>query len=415
MENPQGVSRRRSLILAALVVAAGIAIAAWRLAPGHSPDPAGEFLARHWQKPLAAQGAPPANFSALEASLDPRNCGQCHAAQFESWKQSLHSRTMGAGMLWQLQMMSQDDANQCLDCHAPLAEQKALIARSHDWPAAPKAAPPDYVPQTLGHDGLVCAACHVREHARFGPPSRNASAPSPSLTPHAGFTASSAFEDSRFCATCHQFPEDGPRTANKLREDTLNQWRESRYAAEGRGCQSCHMPDREHRWPGIHSPEMVRSALSSRIEIGAPGQVSASVTNSGAGHSLPTYMVPKLRIELWLIEEASGFSTLLAQDTIGWDVDVSLQHENFDTRLAPGASRTLQATLPAMVPRGARLELRAEVAPREHYERSFASMLPRSASMKPEARRLLEQAIDEAKATRYSLVLQRQDLPLPSS
>ncbi|WP_374679838.1 multiheme c-type cytochrome [Hydrocarboniphaga effusa] len=409
--------RRRSIVLAALLIVVGVVGvgAAWRLLPGTPSDPAGEFLARHWQKPLAAQGAPPANFSALEASLDPRNCGQCHVAQFESWKQSLHSQTMGAGMLWQLQMMPQDDANPCFDCHAPLAEQKALMARSHHWPAAPATAPPAYVPQTLGHDGLVCAACHVREHARFGPPSKSASTPSPGQTPHGGFTASSAFEDSRFCATCHQFPDDGPRTANKLREDTLNQWRQSRYAAEGRSCQSCHMPDREHRWPGIHSPEMVRSALSTRIEVDAQGQVSASVTNTGAGHSVPTYMVPKLHIELWLIEASSPLGTRLAQDTIGWDVDVSLQHENFDTRLAPGASRVLHATLPALVPNGARLELRAEVAPREHYERSFESMLPRSAGMKPDARRLLEQAIDEARATRYSLVLQRQDLLQPAS
>lgn len=407
------MSRKLQWLGAAMALAVvGVTLMTWRYfaaETGARPavDRKAEFLAHHWQKPLAPQGAPPARFSALEASLDPRACGQCHVAQFEAWKQSLHSHTMGDGILWQLQLMSQEEANRCLDCHAPLAEQKALIAQAHDWPAAPKSSPPDYVPQTLGHDGLVCAACHVRAHTRFGPEPRSASKLSPNQAPHAGFKIAGAFEDSRFCASCHQFPDDGPRTANKLREDTLNQWQQSRFAAEGRTCQSCHMPDREHRWPGIHSPEMVRSALDTRIDLAPTGTVRATITNVGAGHLFPTYMVPKVRAELWLFDEASGLRKLLAEDTIGWAVDVSLQNERFDTRLAPGASRALEATLPEGIPPGARLELRAEVAPREHYERSFESMLSQLDQLKPDARLQLEQAIQEAKATRFSLILRQ--------
>ncbi|MCW9047093.1 MAG: cytochrome c family protein, partial [Gammaproteobacteria bacterium] len=54
-----------------------------------------EFLQNHWNYPIPAQGKPPVSFSALEASLDPASCGQCHADQFAQWRSSLHSHTMG--------------------------------------------------------------------------------------------------------------------------------------------------------------------------------------------------------------------------------------------------------------------------------------------------------------------------------
>ena len=43
-------------------------------------------------------------------------------------------------------LMNQDQGNRCLRCHAPLAEQKALLALELGWPNAPKQPPPDYVP-----------------------------------------------------------------------------------------------------------------------------------------------------------------------------------------------------------------------------------------------------------------------------
>ena len=59
-----------------------------------------EFLSRHWPAVLPPQGEPPADFTLLEASLDPQSCGECHVAQFKQWQSSLHSHTMGAGIQW---------------------------------------------------------------------------------------------------------------------------------------------------------------------------------------------------------------------------------------------------------------------------------------------------------------------------
>lgn len=361
-------------------------------------DAVDQFLQKHWHHPLPPQGNPPAHFPEIEASLAPQVCGACHTEQYADWKNSLHSQTMGPGILWQLRLMPQEQANGCLNCHAPLAEQKALLAIEHQWPNAPASSPPAYVPPQLGHEGLVCAACHVREHQRFGPQPRN-ELPGSNL-PHNGFTVSAAFEDSRFCSTCHQFPEDGPRTAGKLREDTLAQWQASQYPAQQQHCQSCHMPDRKHQWQGIHSPDMVRTALSFKVSRDE-NQVTAAITNSGAGHHFPTYMVPKVYIELWLVS-STGHRQKLSEDVIGWQVDVSLQEESFDTRIAAGETRFIKGLLPAQPNADDRIEIQVLVKPREHYERTFLSVLAQADKLDSTTLLLLQQAYDEAVATHFA-------------
>src|SRR5690554_5354545 len=358
------------------------------------------FVEQHWQKPLAPQGMPPAHFTELEASLSPDACGQCHQQQYSDWQQSLHSKTMTAGLLWQLRLMPQNDANKCLDCHAPLAEQKALVAIEQNWPSAPSGALPSYVSEDLAQQGLVCAACHVRKHQRFGPE------PLPTTEliggeAHNGFSIQPEFSQSKFCAGCHQFPEDGPRTAGKLRENTYQEWLASPYADQGVQCQSCHMPDRKHQWQGIHSPSMVEQALSVQLKQDG-GQITAAVKNTGAGHLFPTYMVPKVDVQLVLVE--ADKETILIQKTIGWQVSVDLETEYFDTRLAPNQSMQLQANLPEYS-QDATVELRLKVAPAEHYERSFEQSLGYAAQIEEKALSLLKQAYTEAKAKRYGITL----------
>jgi hypothetical protein len=363
-------------------------------------DAIDQFLQQHWAHPLSPQGKPPKHFSHSEASLDPQQCGSCHVAQFNDWKKSLHSQTIGPGILWQLRLMNQEQANACLNCHAPLAEQKALLAMEHQWPNAPASAPPSYVPSQLGHEGLTCAACHVRQHERFGPEPRTASPHN--NAPHNGFTVSAAFEDSRFCATCHQFPDGGPRTAGKLREDTLQQWQASAYPAQNQQCQSCHMPDRKHQWQGIHSPAMAQRALN--ISLARQGNhITTAITNSGAGHHFPTYMVPKVMVQLTLID-ANNQRRLLGEDIIGWQVDVALTQETFDTRIPAGATRHFRVELPADVASEDNIEVRVYVKPREHYERTFLSVLEQSDKLDTATTNLLQAAYQEATATHFEWV-----------
>src|SRR5437016_14205222 len=152
------------------------ALAALAVVNASGADAIREFLDRHWRRPLAPQGPPPARFSHLEASLQPEACGACHPVQLADWTTSLHARSMGPGLVGQLVEMLESDPGSalgCLTCHAPLAEQAPRVA---DGPRA--RANPVY-DATLGPRGLVCAGCHVRAHERVGPPRRDGSLASP--------------------------------------------------------------------------------------------------------------------------------------------------------------------------------------------------------------------------------------------
>jgi hypothetical protein len=375
---------------------------------GEKPAPTVEaFLEKHWAEPIPPQGSPPASFSPLEASLNPESCGQCHTEQYAAWRTTLHSKAMGPGLRWQLMLMDQNQGNRCLRCHAPLAEQKALLALEHNWPNAPQQPPPDYVGADLGHRGLVCAACHVRGHQRFGPPPRGEKVEG---GPHGGFTVSRAFEDSRFCSHCHQFPDDGPRIAGKLQEDTYQQWLASDYAKDGPGrqtCQSCHMPDRKHLWRGIHDPEMTRRAVEVTLELNDQGDGSyealARVRNSGAGHHFPTYMVPKVEL-LFYQHDADGSVQELGRHVIGWQVDTQITREIADTRIPAGETREFRQPYISPGAAGWRVELVMRVLPGEHYERIYRDSLSRAGQLPAAAVPLLRQALEEVESAYYELL-----------
>jgi len=375
-----------------------------------------EFIGAHWPAVLPPQGEPPANFTPQQASLDPQACAVCHEDQFKQWQSSLHSHTMGPGIQWQLQLMSQQAGNKCLRCHAPLAEQKALVALKHNWPKAPDKVIPDWISPNLADAGLVCAACHVRRHQYFGPPAKQT--PSGDL-PHGGFTASLAFQDSRFCAACHQHneKENPPRVNGKLQEDTWNQWQQSPQAQQGIHCQNCHMPNRQHLWRGIHDADMTRQALDVQLRIKRTGantvDVAAVLHNRGAGHHFPTYMVPKIELIFRLHNRDSGKSRVFHRYVIGWQVNVALTEEQFDTRIPAGEIRYLQIPLTLNeVNEHWDIELDVEVSPREHYERTFQQSLKYADTLPAETLETLRQALKEAQATHYRLLQLQQPVPL---
>jgi Cytochrome c554 and c-prime len=303
------------------------------------PESVETFVARHWRMPLAPQGPPPARYTPLEASLSPEACGTCHPAQLADWRTSTHAAAMGPGVAGQLvEVLAREPATAltCQHCHAPLAEQAPLVAQT--------LAPNPAFDAALRARGIPCAACHVREHARFGPPRRDGSldsaAPRDTL-PHGGVTRTPAYLASEFCRGCHQFEPDGYALNGKLLEDTYAEWKASRFAAAGVQCQNCHMPDRRHLWRGIHDPDMVSSGLTITVveDERAAGTVASRlvVENTGVGHRFPTYVTPLVVLRAELIDAAGRpVSGSRVERRIGREVTLDLEREVSDTRLAPG-------------------------------------------------------------------------------
>jgi cytochrome c554/c'-like protein len=383
-------------------------------APKAIPDSDREFLARHWRRPIPLQGEPPEAFSALERSLQPEDCGTCHQAQFADWKNSTHSRSMGPGIEGQLVEMAKSDpasARSCPACHAPLAEQAIDTLGPDGW------GPNSFLDERLRHKGLVCAGCHVRAHQRFGPPRRDGTGPTPDTRPtlpHNGFTASSAFLRSEFCASCHQFAPDGFALNGKLLENTFKEWRASPAAKRGRQCQNCHMPDRRHLWLGIHDPAMVKSgvAITLRTARGRyrPGErlrATLTIVNMGVGHYFPTYVTPRVIIRAELMDfSGQSLPGSIEERAIGREAPLDLSREIRDTRIPPRGRFTL--SYHRGLPRsGLSLRITVTVFPDYFYTRFFEAVLANGAG---EGEASIREALEASR--RSAFVIFSRELPL---
>ena len=280
---------------------------------------------------------------------------------------------------------------------APLAEQRPIL-----WRDVGHAKNPVFDAALAGR-GLVCAACHVRAHERFGPPRRDGSLvpPAPRETlPHNGVTRTPAFLKSEFCRGCHQFAPGGLTLNGKLLENTYAEWKASRFAREGVQCQDCHMPDRRHLWRGIHDAEMVRSGLTITVtpadgRVATVSHVAATLTIKSAriGHAFPTYVVPRVIVRG---EQIDGAGAVVAgtrrEIVIAREVTLDLAREVRDTRLAPGGSARLAYRVPRAA--GARqLRLQVIVEPDAFYTRFFEALLAQGAGRgEAELRRALDAA-----------------------
>lgn len=380
---------------------------------GQATTPISQFIQSHWQRPLHAQGTAPAEFSALETTLDAQACGQCHVQQFTDWQASVHRQSMGPGLYGQLRAMGADAMEEhqaCLHCHAPLQEQAQHLIQS--LKAGARGAPQ----RSDGADvtqGLSCAGCHVRDHRRFGPPRRDGTTPeSAEKLPHRGWVATEAFSDSQFCAACHQFPPDGYALNGKLLENTYVEWQQSRYARENRPCQSCHMVDRRHLWRGIHDPAMVNSGV--KVEGHAThvtkSKVAAQLTlsNIGVGHYFPTYVTPLVMIEIYQTDaQGRMLAKTLMREFIGRKVSLDLTHELYDTRIAPDEVRVINYAKVGYK-NARRIQFRVTVLPDAFYAEFYRATLADHGFKKGRAE--ITQALAAASKTPYILYESMQPL-----
>ena len=323
---------------------------------------------------LRPQGDPPATLPPAAASLSSAQCGRCHARQLREWQPTIHAHAFSPGLAGQLVGAHPGMTEDCLRCHAPLAEQRT--------------------DEALASEGVTCSACHVRGFVRHGPPRREGSG---LLTlPSYPFVADAAYERSDFCMPCHQL---GPNLAVNGRPllNTYREWLEGPYMRRGVQCQHCHMPDREHTWRGVHDLEAVREGLRIRTRT-EPGVVEVSAENVGAGHFLPTTSTPAI----WI---AVGGQTLRIGRHLAWDGG---WREREDTRIPPGGTRTFRVTVPA-----GPAHVRVTVAPDEYYERFYQQLL--AGRLPVESKRELEAALVRAQGSRFVLHDETVVVPPPTA
>lgn len=276
---------------------------------------------------------------------------------------------MSPGFVGQIITYGTQSANDCMECHAPLAEQKQAFeaARAQGQGHMPSA-------QGLAAVGNSCAGCHIRENKRFGPPERDSgmTGQSDPENPHGGVFRTADFEKSDFCASCHQFPQDYAINGKPL-ENTVAEWQASPQAAEGISCQNCHMPDRKHLWRGIHDPDMVKSGLE--VEYDITGQKARfTLTSTGVGHAFPTYITPKVIMQAVALDTQGNQKPETAKSyVIKRDVGYAdgRWQEYSDSRLLPGE----KASLDIDWGENNRIRMWLEIYPDDYYEKEVYSDL----------------------------------------
>lgn len=288
------------------------------------------------------QVTPPAPIGSLSA----RACGVCHATIYRQWEGSRHRQS------WTNRIFAASFRYEpmpwCIYCHAPLPEQAAALGATRvAW-----------VPIPLVAEGINCVVCHVRDGLIL-----SASAPTP-----AGLSAHPIRQEPRlaraeFCGGCHQFniPHDQPplRYTSEPMQNTLDEWRHSDAAREGRSCQQCHMAGGAHEFPGAHTPEFLKRSILAHVRRMPDGSISVRLQAQRVGHNLPTGD-PFRRLKLLLCSEPR------CMEPLG-----TLAFARTFEKVADGSRMVVDTTLPpAAAGRGAeRALLIRELGPEAAYFR----------------------------------------------
>lgn len=142
------------------------------------------------------------------------------------------------------------------------------------------------------------------------------------------------------------------------------------------------MPDRRHRWRGIHDADMVRGGVTitlapdaPRLRTGAVAALTLRLRNTGVGHAFPTYVTPRVVMRAEQVDGDGGtIAGTRVERTIERAVEVDLSREIRDTRLMPGRAAILTYQR-KIDPRAAHVRVAVVVEPDAFYARFFATVL----------------------------------------
>jgi len=262
-------------------------------------------------KPIAFTSNP-AGLESLRAS----ECGGCHVEIYREWSKSMHARAW-TDPYFQADFVFDGSQQVCLNCHIPLQNQQENLVtgfrdRARFKPLLKKN--PDF-DAGLQQEGVTCAVCHVRDNYIIGPYGVNDA-------PHPSRYDPSMADGFGVCRKCHV--ASGKRWDTFYRLPPCGTVAEIREETPGAkiNCTQCHMPEivrpvakgmlprpgGMHTWKGGHDQETVRQALQVNLEVSRDksnsGRAHITLTNTGAGHYLPTGTPDRhLSVEFRLINE----------------------------------------------------------------------------------------------------------------
>jgi hypothetical protein len=286
--------------------------------------------------------------------LSAEACGVCHREIYEEWKTSIHAQAF-VDPFFQAYWRKDRHIWVCLNCHAPLQNQQPTVVTGLRGGRVnrPESHPNADFDEHLQAEGITCAVCHVRDGVIMGPFDD-------SVAPHPT-KYDPRYRSTDICYTCHAVPSDRLQFYNGGPCATFMEFEAGPYKAKGYICQNCHMPEvervmaeggpvrkgRRHLWRGGHDPEQLKRAFTASLAADAPrlrgGERTTwtlTVTNSGAGHMLPTgdpdrYFLAEIEVRDGTGRVVASNSATIRRWIIWWPVI----YEYRDTRIPPLQSR----------------------------------------------------------------------------
>jgi hypothetical protein len=303
--------RNKKAAVFGIVVVALIAFLVWRLV-----RPMNIFVVSEaFERPVSTASMP-----ASLPSLNAEHCALCHREFYEEWSTTIHSQAW-TDPYFQVDWVFDGKQQICKNCHIPLDRQQEykVLGFNDEEKWHPILEPnPAFDPQ-LQHEGVTCAACHLRNGKILGPyGNENAAHPVEKLA-----------NPNEVCFKCHvvggnrwdtffRLPPCGTvaeiRSTPGSTEDTPVATVTGRFGEEATGpgaapldCVKCHMPlaerplvaggkvrmVRKHTWRGGHDPQAVKQGLQAALREAPDSSpekrtFTLTLTNTGAAHYLPT-------------------------------------------------------------------------------------------------------------------------------
>lgn len=260
-----------------------------------------------FERPVSTAEAP-----AMFGSLSARECAECHQEFFAEWSTSIHSQAW-TDPYFQVDWQFEGSPQICKNCHIPLDRQQehTVLGFRDQEKLDPILEANDKFDKQLQHEGVTCAACHLRDGKILGVLGLTDS-------PHAVETLDNA---NRICIGCHvvsgerwdtffKFPPCGTVAEIQSGGEPRKVVGSGEFSATelaDLGCVECHMPlqerplvaggsirkVRQHLWRGGHDPEMVTRGLT--VNFSPPADAATdndsfvlAISNTGAAHYIPT-------------------------------------------------------------------------------------------------------------------------------